>query len=78
MNKPEHPIRTYCESREMFQADFARAIGVTPGVVSHYIAGVARPSAATARRIVAFTGGKISLEDLFNYNRPERHGRGRV
>jgi transcriptional regulator with XRE-family HTH domain len=51
----------------MLQQDFAQAVGVTPSVVSHYLSGEAKPSSRTALKIVEFTGGEITLGDLFTW-----------
>ncbi len=64
---PTHPIRAYCDRRKMLQQDFAQAVGVTPSVVSHYLSGEAKPSSRTALKIVEFTGGEITLGDLFTW-----------
>lgn len=52
----------------MQQAEFADAIGVSQGNVSHYETGRNDPSLEVARRVVSLAkdrGEKISLEDVF-------------
>jgi len=70
-----HPIRRYCEATQTTQTELARRVGLQRSALSEYIAGRSYPSPATAKRIVAATGGEISISELYGWE-PERPAAG--
>ena len=63
----EHPIRRYCQDRELTQRDFADLVGLSEGYVSQMIAGHYECGKNAALQIVTKTGGKIQLEELLTW-----------
>ncbi len=53
------------------QADFAAKVGVTQGMISHWLAGRCRVTAEMAQVIEKATRGKITRHDL----RPDIYGK---
>lgn len=52
-------LHTYLQERGISQRDFARLIGVDPGIVSRLSRGLMRPSLELAAKIETATRGKI-------------------
>lgn len=57
-------ITEYLEKYGMTHRDFAAMIGVTEGMVSHYVTGRHLPKVETALRIERLTDGDIRREDM--------------
>lgn len=55
-------LKTYLESRDIRQADFAARVSTTPATISRIIAGVMRPALDLAHRIERATGGEVPTE----------------
>jgi transcriptional regulator with XRE-family HTH domain len=49
--------------------EFADLLGVTDGAVYHWLNGDRVPRPPVARRIVALTGGAVTLADIYAPNR---------
>lgn len=58
-------LADYLATTGTTQQDMAAAIHRSQSVVSRLAAGVQEPDPVTARRIVAFTKGKVRLCDLY-------------
>lgn len=57
-------LKTYFQNHSHSQADFAKALGVTPGAVSQWVNGSAEVSAERCPAIEEVTGGLVRCEDL--------------
>ena len=68
MPSPEnHPIRRYCDDRELTQRAFADIVGFTEGFISQMIRGHDVCGRNAAIQIVKKTGGEIRLEELLTW-----------
>ncbi len=63
-NPDNHPIRRYCEKREITQRAFADIVGFTEGFISQMIRGHDVCGRNAALQIFHRTGGDIGLEEL--------------
>jgi DNA-binding transcriptional regulator YdaS (Cro superfamily) len=57
-------LREYLENTGQIQSDFAGILGVTQGVVSHWLTGRNRIPAETVIQIYKVTGGKVKPYDM--------------
>lgn len=55
-------LKTYFHTHR--QADLARALGVTPGLVNQWVTGATKPTAERCIQIDEATGGLVRCEDL--------------
>nr|DAY65764.1 MAG TPA: helix-turn-helix domain protein [Caudoviricetes sp.] len=54
----------YLKEKKMSQADFAKKIGVTQGIISYYINGRGMPTRKNMRKIINITGGMVTADDF--------------
>ena len=59
-----HPLQVYREARGFTQARLASLAGVSQAMISMILAGAARPSAESARRLYEAIEGEIPLKTL--------------
>lgn len=59
-------LSTYFESTGRQKGEFAKAIGVTPQMISAYIKGDIWPSKERMRLITEETGGLVTPNDIFD------------
>lgn len=57
-------IKTYLEAKQLSQEDFAKALGVSQGLVWQWIDGRTKITVDRAREIVEASGGEITAHDL--------------
>jgi len=55
----------YLVKHQIDQCDFAKSISVAASTVCRWLSGERTPLAAQARKIVAETGGRVSLKDIY-------------
>jgi transcriptional regulator with XRE-family HTH domain len=66
-----HPVRRLREKRKMTLIQAGRELGISAPSLSRIENGVHGASDALKRRIVAWSGGKITASELLNYQRDE-------
>jgi transcriptional regulator with XRE-family HTH domain len=62
-----HPIRLLRQERKLTLEDAARELGVSKGNLSRIETGIHGASDTLKRRIVEWSGGKITASDLLDY-----------
>ena len=60
-------LKTYLESRNLDQSEFANMIGVTPVAISNYVCKKRLPSLKIGRMIEIATRGKVKIDDLIEF-----------
>jgi len=58
-------LSDYLRTRSISRADFAEKIGLSEASLSRIISGKQAVTFSTANRIIAATGNKVTLDDLF-------------
>lgn len=70
-------LEDYLKENDMWKAEFAKKIGVSPAAIYRYIDGTRRPSLAMASLIDKETKGKVTAKDLldwYNKKKQEKNG----
>lgn len=65
-------LRDFRKSKEMTQADLARKVGVRKPTISRIESGARVPSVSLIRRLIEFSGGELTADDLLATPQPER------
>lgn len=60
-------LRTYLESRNIENIEFAKMIGVHPSTISNYLCRRRKPTLEIGRIIEKITKGKVNIDDLIEY-----------
>lgn len=60
-------LREYLEKNRIFQAEFAKKIGVTQGIISYYVNGRTMPTRKNMQRIIEVTGGEVTADDFYTF-----------
>ena len=57
-------LAEYLEKTNTPHGEFAKAMKVTPGCISHWMKGTTKPNTDKAREILAYTGGRVTLHEI--------------
>lgn len=67
-------LSEYLQKNGILQAEFARKIGVTQGIVSYYVSGRTMPTRKNMQKIIEVTGGEVTADDFYVFE--EKSGGG--